>query len=142
MLSRARVTVVLAALLGLSLQSLDAQTPPGVPRVGVLASTSPTVYEPFLKALHELGWTPGRNLVLEIRAADGQLDRLSALAAQLVQARIDLIVAPALPHARAALAATRTIPIKPPGRSSPRCPRRSCPGRTASSSDRPPGVPA
>jgi putative ABC transport system substrate-binding protein len=109
--SRARATVVAAALLGLPIQPLDAQTPPGVARVGVLASTGPSVYEPLQKELHELGWTPGRNLVFEVRAAEGQLDRLPALAADLVRARVDLIVAPAPPHARAALAATRTVPI-------------------------------
>ncbi|HWC02923.1 MAG TPA: ABC transporter substrate-binding protein [Methylomirabilota bacterium] len=108
---RVLAAVVAAALLGLPLRSLDAQMPAGMARVGVLASTSPTVFEPLRRGLEELGWTPGRNLAFEIRAAEGQLDRLPGLAAELAQARVDLIVAPAPPHVRAALDATRTIPV-------------------------------
>ncbi len=111
MFSRALAAVVAAALFGLPLRSLDAQMPPAVARVGILAGVGSTVYEPLRKGLQELGWTPGQNLVFEFRSAEGQLDRLPALAAELVRARVDLIVASAPPQARAALAATRTIPI-------------------------------
>jgi putative ABC transport system substrate-binding protein len=106
-LTLAAAVAVLTALLP---RSLDAQ-PPGTARVGVLSSTGPTVFEPFRQGLEELGWTAGRNLVFEVRGAGGQLDRLPALAAELAQSRVDVIVAPAPPHVRAALAATRTIPI-------------------------------
>jgi putative ABC transport system substrate-binding protein len=108
---RVLAVLVAAALLALPLQSLDAQTPPGIARVGVLASAGPIVYEPLRAGLLELGWAPGRNLVFEIRAAEGQLERLPVLATELVRARVDLIVAPAPPHVGAALTATRTIPI-------------------------------
>ena len=104
------VALVAAVLLGLLPRALGAQMS-GAARVGVLSSTGPTGYEPFRRGLEELGWAPGRNLVFEVRGAEGRLDRLPALAAELVRARVDLIVAPAPPHVRAALAATRTIPI-------------------------------
>jgi putative tryptophan/tyrosine transport system substrate-binding protein len=63
------------------------------------------------KGLHDLGWVEGRSFALETRFADGIADRLPALAAQLVQQRVDIIVVGSSPGALAAMKATTTIPI-------------------------------
>jgi putative ABC transport system substrate-binding protein len=65
----------------------------------------------FLRALHELGWVEGQNLVIEYRWAEGNVERLPDLAAELVRRNVDLIVAPAGSAALAAKAATSSIPI-------------------------------
>jgi putative ABC transport system substrate-binding protein len=61
--------------------------------------------------LAEMGYVEGRNLILEIRAADDQLDRLPSLAADLVQRRVAVIAAFSGPAVSAAKAATTSIPI-------------------------------
>jgi putative ABC transport system substrate-binding protein len=63
------------------------------------------------QGLQELGYVEGQNYVLEYRSADGQAERFSSLAAELVRARVDLIVTRGTPAARAAKEATSTIPI-------------------------------
>lgn len=68
-------------------------------------------YPAFVETLHLLGWQQDRNLRLLLRSADGKLDRLPALAAELVAARVDVIVAWNTPGARAAIQATKQIPI-------------------------------
>jgi putative ABC transport system substrate-binding protein len=65
----------------------------------------------FLRKLRELGWVEGRNLEIEYRWAEGNVDRLPALAAELVARNVDLIVAPAGSAALAAKNATTRIPI-------------------------------
>ena len=67
--------------------------------------------EAFLRKLRELGWVDGQNLIIEYRWAEGNVERLPALAAELVQRRVDLIVAPAGSAALAAKNATSSIPI-------------------------------
>jgi putative tryptophan/tyrosine transport system substrate-binding protein len=63
------------------------------------------------RGLNETGYIEGRNLVIEYRWAGNQADRLPALAADLIQLRVVVIVAPALPSTLAAKAATTSIPI-------------------------------
>jgi len=65
----------------------------------------------FLRRLHELGWVEGRNLVIEYRWAEGKVERLPELAADLVRRKVDVIVAPAGSAALAAKNATSRIPI-------------------------------
>jgi len=65
----------------------------------------------LLNGLRELGYVEGQNLRIDYRSADGQGDRFPALAAELVRNRVDLIVTRGTPAARAAKAATATIPI-------------------------------
>jgi putative ABC transport system substrate-binding protein len=65
----------------------------------------------FRKGMRDLGWIEGRTFLLETRFADGRLDRLPALAADLVRQRVDLILTGSSPGALAAKQATATIPI-------------------------------
>ena len=69
------------------------------------------ILQAFLRALRDLGWIEGHNLVIEYRWAEGHLDRLPGLAEDLVRRNVDVIVAPAASAAQAARGATKTIPI-------------------------------
>jgi putative ABC transport system substrate-binding protein len=94
---------------------VHAQQPKKVPRVGFLSSLSPSSIsartEAFRQGLHELGYLEGKNIVIEWRYAEGKLDRLPALAAELVRLKVDIIVSASPPTTRAAKDATGTIPI-------------------------------
>jgi hypothetical protein len=61
--------------------------------------------------LRELGYVEGQNIIIERRSADARIERLPALAAELVDLKVDVIVAGATPAGRAAQQATGTIPI-------------------------------
>src|SRR5262249_13725429 len=93
--------------------SAPAQQPKKVPRVGWLgaARTSEPRMEAFRQGLHEFGYIEGKNIVIEYRYAEGKLDRLPALAAELVRLKVDLIVAGSPQATRSAKQATSTIPI-------------------------------
>jgi putative ABC transport system substrate-binding protein len=84
-------------------------------RVGFLAMGSPAVTEPMLghfrMAMSELGYVEGRNLVIEQRWTDGTTERLPELAAQLVAAKVDLILAWGTPPVGAAKQVTKTTPV-------------------------------
>src|SRR5215831_484049 len=86
-------------------------------RIGYLASgrpsspaTSPEL-QSFLQGLQDLGYIEGRDFVMEYRWAEGHPDRLPELAADLVRARVDIIVTGGTPATKAAKQATQTIPI-------------------------------
>ena len=107
---------VLLWLLAAGVASIGhAQPAQKVYRIGYLsAPTRESVangVEAFLRKLHDLGWVEGRNLEIEYRWAEGNVDRLPALAAELVARNVDLIVAPAGSAALAAKNATTRIPI-------------------------------
>jgi putative ABC transport system substrate-binding protein len=108
-----RAAVLLFAVL--VAQSASAQPGSKVARIGYLAASHAMENDQlalaFLRGLEELGYVQGRNIVFEKRTAHGRLERLPGLAAELVRANVDVIVAPPLPAALAALKATRTIPI-------------------------------
>ena len=83
-------------------------------RVGVLALTSTdaqSLARALREGLREFGYAEGQNLTFEFRSADGNVDRLPALAADLVRLPVDVIVATFTPCALAAKQATTTIPI-------------------------------
>src|SRR5215831_6396175 len=94
---------------------VEAQQPKKVPRIGFLAAQSRVVsdprYEAFRKRLTELGYTEGKNIAIEYRYAEGKLERLPDLAAELVRLKVDVIVASGLPAAHAGKQVTTTIPI-------------------------------
>jgi putative ABC transport system substrate-binding protein len=93
----------------------EAQQAGKVYRIGYLSAPSRAsvelVLQSFLRALRELGLVEGQNLIIEYRWADGKVDRLPDLAAELVRQKVDLIVAPAGTAAQAAKKATSSIPI-------------------------------
>ena len=93
-----------------------AQQASKVPLVGVLSPGNPPPADAFHQrerfeaGLRELGWLPGSNIIIEYRYAEGRLDRLPALVAELVSHRVDVIVARGLTIAPARQA-TAVIPI-------------------------------
>src|SRR6266568_2169198 len=105
-------TLVAAALIPLS-HAAQAQPAAKVARIGFLGSGSynADVYEPFRQGLRELGWVQGQSVVIDYRFAEGSIERLPDLTAELVRRKVDVIVAVATPSALAASSATRTIPV-------------------------------
>ncbi len=105
----------LCALLFVFSPSVDAQQPVKVPRIGFLGFPSPSANaarnEAFRQGLRELGYVEGKNIVIEWRFAEGKLDRVSALAAELVRLKVDVIVTGGAGSTRPANEATNTIPI-------------------------------
>jgi putative ABC transport system substrate-binding protein len=94
---------------------VDAQQPKKVPRIGYLAGSTPDAQsariEAFRQGLREPGYVEGKNIVFEYRYAEGKLERLPALAAELVRLKVDVILTAGPPATRAAKEATVTIPI-------------------------------
>ena len=94
---------------------VEAQQPTKVPRIGFLGATPPSSVsaraEAFRQGLRELGYVEGKNIVIEYRYAEEKLDRLPALAAELVRLKIDVIVTAGATSTRAAKEATVTTPI-------------------------------
>jgi putative tryptophan/tyrosine transport system substrate-binding protein len=86
-----------------------------MPVIGFLGFTSPGAYAPQLAAFHqglyETGYVDRQNLAIEYRWAEGSVDRLSALAADLIGLQVNVVVAQGAPAIRAAKSATSTIPI-------------------------------
>src|SRR5499427_2122803 len=85
-----------------------------VPRLGVLSggsSTGQPLHDAFRQGLRALGYIEGQNIIIEYRYAEGKLDRLSDLAAELVRLKVDIIVVGGDIPTRAAKNATKTIPI-------------------------------
>ena len=82
-------------------------------RIGYLHPTdsSDALYPPFVQALKDLGYVAGANTVIEARFAENKVERLPALAVELVANRVDVIVAVAPNAIYAARAATKAIPI-------------------------------
>src|ERR1700681_1606208 len=120
---RRHVLVLVAGALAAPLASF-AQQPAKIPRIGFLHPAPPggvpgIRLEAFRDALHELGYVEGKNVQLEVRWGNGEFERLPALAAELVQSKVDVIVAATSPSVLAARKATSTIPIVMPVSSDP-----------------------
>jgi putative ABC transport system substrate-binding protein len=102
-------------LLALLVAAVMAQAPQAGKghRIGVLlyAGAPPGLLEAFWEGLRALGYVEGHNLTIAVRNAEGQNERLSALAAELVRLQVDVILAVNTPSAQAAKQATATIPI-------------------------------
>jgi putative ABC transport system substrate-binding protein len=100
----------------------EAQQAVKVARIGHLSpdlAARTHLYEALRQGLRDLGYVEGRNVVIEIRDAEGKLERLPALAAELVALKVDVIVTAGTPAALAAKQATRTVPIVSAGVSDP-----------------------
>ena len=102
--------VLLAATL-----AAHAQSSTKVHRIGFLGTTSPKTHGPFLNAfregMKERGYVEGKDFVIETRWAESDYGRLPALAAELVQLKVDLILTHGSPASRAAKETTSSIPI-------------------------------
>jgi putative ABC transport system substrate-binding protein len=103
-----------ALLLALSV-SAEAQQQAKIPKLGWLGGRSPggpgSGGESFRRALRTLGYVEGKTITIVYRYAEDKLDRLPALAEELVGLNVDLIIAPTTVEVRAAMRATKTIPI-------------------------------
>jgi putative ABC transport system substrate-binding protein len=112
---KARVLSILFVLVLLVVAVLaEAQQPKRIPQIGILIAASASSYsarlEAFRQRLRELGYVEGKNIVIEYRYAEGKLERLPDLAAELVRLKVDVIVV--TPQAvLAAKKASPTIPI-------------------------------
>jgi putative ABC transport system substrate-binding protein len=108
-------------LCGLALGALgaplasEAQPAAKIARIGYLGPVSPSagarLLESFRQGLRELGYVEGQNILIDYRWAEGRPDRFPALAAELIQLRVDAIVTYNNPAVAALKQATRTIPI-------------------------------
>ena len=113
---KAKILVFLLPILTLNFVCLvAAQQSTKVPRIGFLAAPSPSFFSTrmnaFREGLYDLGHVEGKNISIEYRYAGGKLDRLPALAAELVRLKVDVIVTSSAPGAVAARNATSTIPV-------------------------------
>jgi putative tryptophan/tyrosine transport system substrate-binding protein len=89
------------------------QQPTKTPRIGYLMTRSldPVRSEPLRQGLRELGYVEGKNIIIEWRSAEGKLDRLPGIVAELVRLKVDVIVASGPVPTRVTKDATSTIPI-------------------------------
>ena len=106
---------LLATVLLTTVTFAEAQQPTKVPQIGFLNAPSPSSIsariEAFRHGLRGLGYVEGKNIVIEQRYAEGKLDGLPALAAELVRLKVDVIVTGTSAGTRSAKEATATIPI-------------------------------
>src|SRR5262249_4612003 len=93
----------------------EAQQPKKIAMIGYLSgsslSSSMQITEAFRQGLRALGYVEGQNIVIDYRYAEGKLDLLPELVAELVRLRVDVIVTSGSNPTRAAKKATGTIPI-------------------------------
>jgi putative tryptophan/tyrosine transport system substrate-binding protein len=106
--------LVVAVLLADGVKA-QAQQPARIPRIGILIAASTSFYSARVEALRqrlrELGYVEGKNIVIEYRYAEGKLERLPDLAAELVRLKVNVIVTAPTQAALAAKKASATIPI-------------------------------
>jgi putative ABC transport system substrate-binding protein len=109
------IRFVPVALLFALCSAVQAQRTKKLPRIGYLTTTFVSEVtgriDALRQSLRELGYVEGKNIVIEYRYGEGKPDRLPALAAELIDLKVDLIVTHGFPPARAAKQATTTIPI-------------------------------
>jgi putative ABC transport system substrate-binding protein len=115
-MKKAAVPSILVAVVLLAVAVIaEAQQPTKIPRIGYLGlgtgSENRLRADAFSQGLRQLGYAEGKNIVIEYRFAEGKLDRLSELTAELVRLKVDVIVTRGPAPTRAAKGATSTIPI-------------------------------
>ncbi len=109
-----RETIVALVALGAVPLAAEAQQATKIPRIGYLSGNLANglhMTEGFRQGLRDLGYVEGRNVAIEFRDAQGKLERLPALAAELVALKVDVIVVGGTVAALAAKQATKTLPI-------------------------------
>jgi len=113
-LRRKLVPLALAALL-FGFGSVEARQPAKIPRLGFLFTLSPSIsserVEAFRQGLRDLGYFEGKNIVIEIRSAEGKAEPLTDLADELVRLDVDVIITAGPTPTNAAKKATKTVPI-------------------------------
>jgi putative ABC transport system substrate-binding protein len=107
------ISVVLATILLATIFPAEAQQQAKVPKIGWLGARPASAIgsESLRRELRALGYVDGKNIAFEYRRADNRLDRLPALADELVRLKVDVLVTPSTSEALAAKNATRTVPI-------------------------------
>jgi putative ABC transport system substrate-binding protein len=114
-MNKKAVAILVATIILTFAFGVAAQQPTKIPPIGYLTTPSLSAnaarIEAFQQGLRELGYVEGKNIVIEWRSAEGKLDRVPALAAELVRLKVDLIVTGGPQSTRAAKEATITIPI-------------------------------
>ena len=109
-----RETIIVLVAVGAVPFAAGAQQAAKVPRIGYLSGNlagSSHMTEGFRQGLRDLGYVEGRNVVIEFRDAEGKLERLPALTAELVALKVDVIVVGGTVAALVAKQATRTLPV-------------------------------
>ena len=114
-IGRRRFLIAATASVAATPLALRAQPAGRTVRVGILVYATPSIHAPYIEGLRAelrtLGWEEGRNLAFETRYARGRADHLPALAAELVAAGVDVIIASGTQSVEAARAVTRSVPI-------------------------------
>lgn len=113
---RMKILLLLASFALANVQLAEAQQTTKPPRIGYVSATGDASNQgPYVEALRqglkELGYLEGKNISIEYRGAEGDTERIPSLVFELVQLKVDILVAPVLPAIRAAKQATRTIPL-------------------------------
>jgi putative ABC transport system substrate-binding protein len=114
---KAKILVyALPALILANIHLVEAQQPAKIPRIGWVSgsgdrNTPGPQVEAFRQGLRDLGYVEGKNMVVEYRYAEGRMDLIPSLVAELVQLKVDVLVSPTGPAILAAKQATKTIPI-------------------------------
>jgi putative ABC transport system substrate-binding protein len=115
MATRQPAVVIILMLAHLAMPVAAAAQGGNVPRINILELASPSAsvrgHKAFQEGLRELGYVEGKNVILEYRYANGKLDLLPELAADLVRLKVDAIVTRSTASIRAAKNASKTIPI-------------------------------
>lgn len=118
-----RLLVLLMPLILTAVHTVEAQQATKMPRIGVLPAGSPssmaTLVEAFRQGLRELGYVEGKNILLEYRYGEGKREQYRDLAGELVRLKPDIIVVSSTGLTRAAMEATKTIPIVVTGAADP-----------------------
>ena len=115
-MTRRRLSLGVTLLLAGLFSPLAGEAPQAakVPRIGYVSTNlaaSPHLVDAFRQGLRDLGYVEGSNVVIEYRSAEGKLERLPALAAELAALKVDVIVAPNTPAVLGTKEVTRTLPI-------------------------------
>ncbi len=107
--------LIIALALGALSVPRASEAAAAVPRIGYVGAGSPATaghhVQAFVQGLRELGYVEGQNIVIEYRWAEGKLERLPALVADLLRLRVDVMVSSATPAIRAAKEQTSAVPI-------------------------------